>query len=97
MSNFDKALAGFSAIALVFLVLILFIATNAVSRDPAKSISAACDNTGQFTASGVTYRCAAITQETLNESYKRQFEHCRKWLHNPWRDREMPLVRNDNE
>lgn len=90
MSNFDKALAGFSVIVVLFLVLILFLATSAVSGDPAKSISAACDNTGQFTVNGTTYRCGVVTQETLDTAYDRQFERCRQWLHNPWRDRDLP-------
>lgn len=69
----------------------------ALQRDHASHLATACNNTGQFTANGVTYRCGEVTQETLNAAYNRQFERCRTWLHNPWRDRELPLIRNDNE
>lgn len=69
---------------------ILLVLIFASQQDEINSITAACATEGQFTVSGRTYRCAAITQETLNESYKRQFEHCRTWLHNPWRGRDLP-------
>lgn len=69
----------------------------ALQRDHASHLAATCDNTGQFTVSGVTYRCGVVTQETLDAAYNRQFERCRQWLHNPGRSRELPLVRNDNE
>lgn len=82
----------FMMICCVLLVLII-----ATQQDEINSIPIACDDTGQFTVSGRTYRCGAVTQEALDAAYNRQFERCRQWLHNPVRGREMPLVRNDNE
>lgn len=84
--------------AIIFCSALCFFVGLFVGRDTlsdqhseiARHISAQCNSVGYFTSDGNQYRCAAITQETLNESYRRQFEHCRQWLHNPWRDREMP-------
>lgn len=77
-------------LVLLFMAIFVMIAYDKGVNDLRDSIKTACTTEGQFTVDSRTYRCGVVTQETLDAAYNRQFERCRKWLHNPGRDREMP-------